>query len=488
MRKLLFLVFISNICLIIGCNTTNIEKNAHKNCPIYKDLDSINVIKKLTVLINYGPTSYFIYKGQAMGFEYELLKKYTKEIGVRLEVVPIINMDSIVANLNKGVADIVAANLTITEERLKKVNFTNPILITKQVLIQSKPENWRKLKKHRLKKLMISSALELKGKEITVRKGSSFYARLKSLSNEIGGRINIQTISGEYSVEELIEKVALHQITYTIADKNIATVNQWLYPNIDVSLEISSEQNIAMACRKNSPQLLQSFNDWLITFQQTKYFKLLYNKYFKNQRLFKKRINHKYYTLKSGDISPFDKILKKQAKKIGWDWELLASIIYQESHFNNKARGWGGSFGLMQFMPKTGAKFGVDTTSSAYDNIVAGVKYLKYLDNFWTPIIADTNQRIRFVLASYNIGPGHILDARRLAEKYGKNPFVWDENVDFFVLNKAKAKYYKDPVVRNGYCKGYITYNYVNEIIIRYQLYKKFVKRTASNEIRFAQK
>jgi len=151
-------------------------------------------------------------------------------------------------------------------------------------------------------------------------------------------------------------------------------------------------------------------------------------------------------------------------------------MIYQESHFNNSARGWGGSFGLMQFMPKTGAKYGVDSSSSAHSNIVAGVNYLKYLDKYWTPIISDSSERVRFVLASYNVGPGHVLDARRLAEKYEKDPFIWDDNVDYFLLNKSKAKYYKDEVVRNGYCKGYITYDYVNEIIIRYEHYKNMMK------------
>ena len=154
-------------------------------------------------------------------------------------------------------------------------------------------------------------------------------------------------------------------------------------------------------------------------------------------------------------------------------------MIYQESHFNNNSRGWGGSFGLMQFMPKTGSKFGVDTNSTAHENIVAGINYLKYLDDYWKPTISDSTDRIPFILASYNVGPGHLLDARRLTEKYGKDPFVWEDNVDFYLLNKSKAKYYKDELVRHGYCKGYITYNYVNEILIRYKHYKNI---TAKNK------
>lgn len=455
-----------------ACNTNDVQNSAHKNNVIYKDLDSIQTTGVLTALLEYSPTSYFIYKGNPMGFEYELLKKYANHINVELEIVPIKNMDSIFVALNKGVGDVIAANLAITEERLIQTQFTHPVFVTQQVLIQRKPEGWRKLKKSALKKVLLQSPLDLVGKTVTVSKGSSFYSRIKSLSNEIGGQININTVSGETSMEELIEQVATQEIKYTVADKNLASVSQWQYPNIDADLSVSLDQNIAWSTRKNANKLTQSMNDWLSEFQKTKKFKLLYNKYFKNKTGFNRRINHEYYTLTSGAISPFDEILQKHAPKINWDWELLAAMIYQESHFNNAARGWGDSFGLMQFMPVTGAKFGVDTNSTAHENIVAGVNYIKYLDDYWKPIISDTTQRIRFVLASYNVGPGHLLDARRLAEKYGKDAFIWDGNVDFFLLNKSKPKYYKDEVVRHGYCKGYITYDYVNEIIARYEHYK----------------
>lgn len=459
-----------------ACNTSEVQNIPHQKLAVNIDLDSIQSTRKLKALIEYSPTSYFIYKGNPMGFEYELLNKYAKHIGVELEVIPLINNDSVFTNINNGLADIAAANLAITEERLTKSQFTLPIFITKQVLIQRKPENWRKLKKTDLQEQLLQSPLDLINKTVTISKGSSFYSRIKSLSNEIGGTININTVSGEFSTEELIEKVATQEIKYTIADKNVAMVSQWQYPNIDANLSISLDQQIAWATRPNAKQLTKSINNWLSDYKKTKHFKILYNKYFKNRQGFNKRVNHNSYTLKSGEISPYDNILQQEAPKIGWDWELLAAMIYQESHFNNAARGWGNSFGLMQFMPVTGAKFGVDTNSTAQENIVAGVKYLKYLDNYWEPIIADTTQRIRFILASYNVGPGHLLDARRLAEKYNKDPFVWDNNVDFFLLNKSKPKYYKDEVVRHGYCKGFITYDYVNEIISRYEHYKNITQ------------
>lgn len=477
MKKFLKNIIYLLLFLIIACTSNNQKK---KKQQVDRDIDTIKSEKKLKALINYSSTSYFIYKGIPLGFEYELLKKYTEHIGVELEVIPIKNMDSVFVKLNRGEADVVAANLTITQQRLIEVNFTLPIIITKQVLVQRKPDNWSRMKKKELEKSLVKSPLELAGKTVTVREGSSFYSRLKSLNNEIGGQIDIKTVDGEITMEQLIEMLSNKEINYTVADKNIALVNQWQFPNIDASLTLSLDQKIAWATRNNSDSLTLSINNWLNEFQKTKKFKLLYNKYFNNKHLFTTRVKHKYYTLESGHISPYDELIKKHSKKINWDWELLAAMIYQESHFNNKAIGWGGSFGLMQMMPQTGERFGVDTTSSAEENIIAGIKYIKKLNTIWEKSISDTIDRIPFILASYNTGPGHVIDAKNLAEKYSKNPIKWND-VSYFLLHKSEPKYYKDDVVKHGYCKGYIAYDYVNEILERYHHYKTIMSDNSSH-------
>lgn len=464
------------VIFIYNCNSSDVPNNNIVQ-PIYKDLDSIKTNKKLRALINYSSTSYFLYKGNPMGFEYELLKKYADYIDVELEIIPIKNMDSVFTDLNNGKGDIVAANLTITKERLQQTAFTSPILITQQVLIQRKPENWKSLSKKKLNEKLITSSIDLTDKTVVVREGSAFNSRLKNLSNEIGGTINIKTVPGEITMEQLIEQVANGDINYTIADKNIARVNQWHYPNIDANLTISSDQQIAWAIRSNSDSLTTSINNWLKEYQKTKKFKMLVVKYFKNQKNFKKRVNNDYYTLTSGEISPYDDLIKKYAPKINWDWELLASLIYQESHFNNKAIGWGGAFGLMQFMPTTGARFGVNESSSPEENIKAGVKYIKYLEKMWINSVPDSLERIKFVLASYNVGPGHVQDAQKLARKYSDNPALW-KDVGYYLLHKSEPAYYKDAIVKHGYCKGYITYEYVNEIFERHEHYKNIVSES----------
>lgn len=457
------------VSLFLGCS-----ENEHLPNPIDRDLPKLKLDGKITALINYSATSYFIYKGQPMGFEYELIKLYAQSEGLELDVLPIKNMDSIFIDLNNGKGDVVAANLTVTLDRKEEVSFTYPVLITEQVLIQRKPDNWRKLSKKNWKDSLLKSPIELASKKVVVRQGSSFYTRLHGLSKEIGAKINIETVSGDIVMEQLIEQVANKEIDYTIADKNIALVNEWQYPNIDASLSISSDQQIAFATRKNADSLLISINLWLKEYQKTKAFKLLYQKYYDNQKQYGKRVNHDYYTLTSGQISSYDEYLKKYVPPIGWDWELLAALIYQESHFNNDAIGWGGSFGLMQFMPETGMKFGVDSTSSAEQNIKAGTKYIRFLNKMWEDKILDSTERIKFVLASYNTGPGHVMDASRLAEKYNKNPYLW-KDVGYYLKNKSKPQFYNDEVVQHGYCKGYIAYDYVNEIMERYKHYKSII-------------
>ena len=126
-------------------------------------------------------------------------------------------------------------------------------------------------------------------------------------------------------------------------------------------------------------------------------------------------------------------------------------------------------------MPSTAQQYGLKNPYLPEENIKAGTKHLAWINKYWEPIITDETERLKFTVASYNAGIGHILDARRLAEKYGKDPNIWNENVDYYIKNKSKSKYYKDSVVRHGYCRGYETYNYVNIIFSTYEQYKNVV-------------
>jgi len=179
----------------------------------------------------------------------------------------------------------------------------------------------------------------------------------------------------------------------------------------------------------------------------------------------------------NNQISIYDSIIKIHAKSIDWDWRLLASLIYQESRFNANARSEAGAYGLMQMMPSTQKFFGIDITVSPESQIEAGVKYIKFLNIMFKNNINNRDERIKFILASYNIGFGHIFDAQRLAIKQNLNSHKWFNNVEKSLLSKSLPENYKDTAyVRNGYCCGIETINFVPEIINRFKLFKKYYK------------
>ena len=159
---------------------------------------------------------------------------------------------------------------------------------------------------------------------------------------------------------------------------------------------------------------------------------------------------------------------------IQWDWRLLAALIYQESQFNPKEESWVGAQGLMQLVPGTAAEFGAKNILDPEQNIKAGTRYLQWLQDYWKKHIDDASVLEKFVLASYNSGQGHVLDAVRLAEKYGKNPEKWEDSVEFYLLQKSKPKYYKDPVVSSGYCRGSEPVNYIKSIYTQFDIYTQF--------------
>jgi membrane-bound lytic murein transglycosylase F len=320
----------------------------------------------------------------------------------------------------------------------------------------------------------LRSQIDLAGKSIYVQKGSLHAERLHSLAKEIGGSISV--IEVPFESEVLIQLVDKGEIDYAISDENIATVNATYFPDIDVGTPVSFPQNVAWGIRKtNSDQLQEELNQWIIKFKKTRTFALLYAKYFKNSRS-NTIVKSDYYTLNTGKVSPWDDLIKAFSDSIKWDWRLLASLIYQESRFIPDVESGAGAYGLMQIMPATGKNFGIDITASPLNNIKAGTKYINWLHKIFDSKIPDENERTKFILAAYNAGPGHVLDAMRLAEKNGKDPQKWEDNVAVWLLKKSEPRYYTDNDVKNGYFRGKESIAFVNEVLERYEHYKNIVR------------
>jgi len=436
-------------------------------------IDNIFTRKKIKAATDYGSISYLIYKGEPLGYQFEMLKSFTDKLGIELELVIESNMNEGIRKLNNNEIDLLAMGLTVTTDRSKELEFTLPIMTTRQVLVQRKPDGYLKMiTADEIESHMLRNPLDLADVVVYVQEGTIFEDRLKTLSDEIADTIHV--ISDQRDVEDLIAAVADGEIDYTVADEHIAIVNSRYYPNIDVKTPISFPQKIAWAAKKGQTGLVDTISDWLEGFNNTLESRLLYNKYFRNIRA-KTIVNSQYNSYSGGQLSPYDKEIKEAAAVIGWDWRMLASLVYQESQFNPKAKSWVGATGLMQLMPSVMEEQGLDSNASPGKQLMAGVKHLIYTEKQIPDEIADSTERVSFLLASYNCGLGHVLDARRLAEKYGKDPNIWFNNVDSCVLNLSHKKYYLDPVVYNGYVRGKETFSFVQEINERFNIYKELI-------------
>lgn len=447
------------ICCISGC------RGSH-NAAVEESGDDLQQIKdsgELIVLTLYSSTSYFIYRGQDMGFQYELSEQFAKSLGINLKIKVAKNVHDLIEKLLAGEGDLIAYNLPITKEWKDSLIYCGEEVITHQVIVQRTNGRTKPLK----------DVTELIGKDIYVKPGK-YYDRLVNLDKELGGGINIHKVTNDsITVEDLITQVSQGKISYTVADNDVAQLNTTYYPHLNISLSISFDQRASWAVRRNCPQLAAAANKWHEENMTSPAYTASMKRYFE----ISKAIPHSpILSLREGKISHYDHLFKKYAPEINWDWRLLASLAYTESNFDSTAVSWAGAKGLMQLMPTTARAMGVPPGKehNPEENIKAAVKYIAATARSFSAVPPE--ERLNFVLASYNSGIGHVLDAMALAEKYGKNKYIWRDNVENFILLKSNEEYFTDPVCKNGYFRGIETYNFVRDITLRFEQYKKKIK------------
>lgn len=449
------------LCLLVtaGCRgnrTDSREERVH-------DLQQIKDSGELVVLTLYSSTSYFNYRGQDMGFQYELSEQFAKSLDVKLKVKVARNVKDLIRKLEAGEGDLIAYTLPVTKEWKDSLLYCGEDVITHQVVVQRKNGRHKPLK----------DVTELIGKDIYVNPGK-YYERLVNLDKELGGGIRIHLVrSDSISAEDLITQVAQGKISYTVADNDIARLNRTYYPNLDIDLKISFDQRSSWAVRKDCPQLARAASEWHKVNLTSPDYKASTKRYFE---ISKATPHTPILSLREGKISHYDALFKKYAKEIGWDWRLLASLAYTESNFDTTAVSWAGARGLMQLMPSTARAMGLPDgkEQNAEESIKAAVKYIGMTAQSFSELPKE--EQVNFVLASYNSGIGHVQDAMALAEKYGKDPHVWKDNVEKYIVLKANEEYFTDPICKNGYFRGTETYNFVREITGRYEQYKKKIK------------
>ncbi|HEX3144413.1 MAG TPA: transporter substrate-binding domain-containing protein [Pyrinomonadaceae bacterium] len=459
--------------------------------PISRDLGDIKKAGTLTVLAPYNSTTYFVYRGEPLGYEYELLQSFAKSEGLELKMIVVADPKSLFAILNSGEGDIAADRLVPTADSQTDVSFTNALYRTEPVLVQqdAPPEKAGKGTEKKLnpgpadqlpavdiQARLVTRPAQLSGRTVTLPEQSPYGRTLVEVSDEISGEIHVVEIGGQIQDEALAEKVAKGEVQFTVMQKNLADLKEAEFKNLKVRPVLSKSHSVAWAVRKNSPDLLNALNKWIDEKQNGSFFDKLYQKYFIDRRNYLERVESGFLTSKTGKLCAYDDLLKQHAGELPWDWRLLAAQAFQESRFKPDAHSWAGAAGLLQLMPATAKQYGVKNALDPEDNVQGAVKFLKWLNGFWGERIKDDNERLKFVLASYNTGAGHVQDAQRLAEKYGGNPQSW-EDVSYWLLQKSTQEYSTDPVVKFGFCRGLEPVNYVSHILERYDRYKQFLAR-----------
>ena len=488
----------------LGCEALTFGADGRLPDPIERDLDAIAERDTLVALTTYNSTSYFLYRGEPLGYEYGLLKSFAEDQDLALKMIVVPNADSLYILLNQGIGDVVASRLVATDQDSSKVRYTTPLYTTQPTLVQATeelelPDSVDSVivggaeaadttlgmveaigeaddlpEQVEFEARLVTNPSQLAGEEVHIPGSSPFEQTLVELSDQITGDIYVVELGDDVTAEDLIREVSAGTVDFTVTSENLAELRESYYTNITARPTLGEEMEVVWAVRKNAPRLQQALNAWIEDGSNERLFSLLYRKYFVDRKGYRERAESKYLSGETGTLSDYDTILKKNADTIGWDWRLLASQTFQESRFKPRARSWAGAAGLLQLMPPTARQFGVTDVYDPEDNVAGAVRFIQWLENYWDDKILDERERLRFVLASYNTGHGHVEDARRLTAKHGGDDTVWEE-VAYWLLQKSKAEVYNDPVVKYGFSRGLEPVTYVALILERFEHYQQFV-------------
>lgn len=420
------------------------------------DLDEIKKRKVLRVLTRNNAATYFLYRGELVGFDYELVKRFAEQQGLRLEMVVPPNRSDLLTWLAEGKGDIVAASLTATENRQARgIAFSRPYNKVSELLVTRGDDE------------ALKSLEDLRGRKVVVRRSSSYWDTLQAIRAE-GIEFEIEAAPEDLETEEIINRVATGEYDLTVADSHIVDIERTWRDDIRTAFALGETRDHGWAVRQEDKKLLAAINRFFDKEYRGLFYNITYRKYFKNAKNINRFAERRADRNPDGSLSPYDVLARQYARRYGFDWRMVVSQMYQESRFDPKAKSWVGALGLMQVMPRTGRELELENLRDPETGLHAGVKYLNWLMERFEPDL-EVADRTWFALASYNAGLGHVHDARRLAAKMGWNPDKWFGNVERAMLLLSKKQYARG--ARYGYVRGEEPVRYVRQIRDRYQAY-----------------
>lgn len=404
----------------------------------------------LRVITTNNPASYFLWRGELMGFDYELVNEFAKKHQLRVRVIVRDGPESMYEALEQGYGDVIAGAVTRTPERVQNGwTFSRRYLrVSEQVIGADGAEE-------------LTDLSALNGKTVAVNPEHSYMETLLALQ-ERGIHVEIQPVPGATS-EMIMADVAEGLYDYTLVDSHLAAMETTFRDDIRVVYDLAEDKTIGWVVRPEQKELLAALNTFIRKAYRGLHYNIYYNRYFSEP---KSIVMYREDRVVAGKaISPYDDMVQEYASVGDYDWRLLTAQMYQESRFDPKARSYAGALGLMQMMPRTGAQFGFRDVRPPAENIEASIQFMEWLKQRF-PDSLPLEERIYFTLAAYNAGHGHVHDARRLARQLGKDPNRWFGNVEQAMLLLSQPQYSRK--AQYGYVRGAEPVAYVRDIRDRY--------------------
>ena len=422
--------------------------------------DKIKQDKVVRFVMRNNMASYFIWRGELHGFNYEMARHFADKHGIRYQIIVAPDHEDMLKYLVEDKADIALGFLTPTASRKAMgIAFSRPYHYASELVVARSNEK------------PIEDVGALQGRKIYVRPSSSYWETATALKAKVPG-LELIPVAETLETEELIAGLADKQYDLTIADNHILDLELTWRDDVQSIMALGEPKEQSWAVSKEHKELLKQINSYIKKQYRGVHYNVTYKKYFKNEhRLLKVRKDYEDLKQK-GRLSPYDDLVKQYAQQYKFDWRLLVSQMYQESRFNPEAESWAGAQGLFQVMPKTAKELGVENLEKPENGIKAGVAYLDWVREraqYMNP--KNEEELVWFSLASYNAGAGHVRDAVRLAQQKGWQSDVWFDNVERAMLLLSKREYASK--ARYGYVRGEEPVKYLRNIRKRYRAYQE---------------
>ncbi len=427
--------------------------------PGHDHVDRILEAGCLRLITANNPHCYYIYRDTPMGFEHDLAQAFACSLGVRLDVV-VPGWGDIIGALSRDEGDLIGASLTVTAARQEVLDFSEPYLLIRQHVVTHKDD------------FHIRKVADLNGRDVHVREGTSYHERLLELK-ALGFDVGI-VLHKDVPTDELIRRVARGKIDITVADTNIALLSRRYYPRVRIAFPVSEVQSIAWAVRKGDRALTDRLNAFLAGIRSDGTFGRLYQRYYANVQTFDYFDLRKFHKRIDRHLPVYETIIRREAQKYELDWSLIAAVIYQESHFDPESQSHAGAVGLMQLTERTAAEMGVDDPLDPQQSIRGGVRYLRTMYDRFDDV--EESDRVKFALASYNIGYGHVRDAQEIARSEGLDALRWSA-VERALPLLRRREYYEH--TEYGYARGTEPVRYVQRILLYYDILKRKAVRAS---------